>query len=112
MNKKFHVSFGDSDIKNSFEKLRKGNYQDKQLFKFINRAADDLKLNPFCGIRIKKSLIPKEYVNKFSATNLWKYNLPNAWRLIYTVKGDDVFILSIILDWFNHKTYEHKFKYK
>ena len=39
------------------------------------------------------------------------YNLPNAWRLVYTIKEDEIRILSIILEWFNHKDYEKKFNY-
>lgn len=44
-------------------------------------------------------------------TNLWKYDLPDAWRLIYTIKEDEIKILSIILEWFDHKEYERKFNY-
>ena len=35
--------------------------------------------------------------------NLWKYDLPNAWRLIYTILEDQVRILNVILEWFPHK---------
>jgi len=81
------------------------------LYKFIDRAIDDLKQNPTCGIKIPKKMWPKVYVQKYRITNLWKYDLPNAWRLIYTVESDKVKIMSIILEWFDHKGYEKRFKY-
>ncbi len=81
------------------------------MYKFIDRAIDDLKQNPTCGIKIPKKMWPKVYVQKYRITNLWKYDLPNAWRLIYTVESDKVKIMSIILEWFDHKGYEKRFKY-
>ncbi len=43
-------------------------------------------------------MIPKEYIKKYKIDNLWKYNLPNAWRLLYTIKGNEVMIVSVILE--------------
>lgn len=37
--------------------------------------------------------------------------LPDAWRLIYTIKDDKVDILSVILEWLDHKNYERRFGY-
>jgi len=57
-------------------------------------------------------LIPKGYEKRFGRLdNLWKYNLPNAWRLIYTVKYGELIVLSIILEWVAHKEYENRFNY-
>ena len=53
----------------------------------------------------------KQYIQKYNIDNLWKYDLPNAWRLIYTIETDKIKIINIILEWFNHKNYEKKFKY-
>lgn len=110
-NKIKEVAFATENLKKVFFELEKGEFEDKQLLKFINRAIDDLKDNPFCGIRIIKKLWPKQYIQKYLIKNLWKYNLPNSWRLIYTIKEDKVSILNVILDWMNHKEYERKFKY-
>jgi len=38
-------------------------------------------------------------------------DLPDGWRLVYTIKEDEVRILNIILEWFDHKDYEKRFKY-
>jgi len=111
MNKQIHVAFITQKLKEQFQYLKDGKFEDKQLYNFINRAITDLKLNPVCGIKIPKKLWPKEYVQKYEVTSLWKYNLPNAWRLVYTVESDEVKIVSIILEWFSHKEYETRFKY-
>ena len=56
MNKQIHVAFITQKLKELFERLKEGKFEDKQLYKFINRALDDLKQNPTCGIKIPKKL--------------------------------------------------------
>ena len=111
MKKENFVAFMSNSLKKNYESLGKGNFSDKQLYKFINRPINDLKQNPLYGTKIPKKLWPKEYLKKYKITNLWKYDLPNAWRLIYTLETDEIRIVSIVLEWFNHKIYERKFKY-
>jgi Txe/YoeB family toxin of Txe-Axe toxin-antitoxin module len=111
MKKNIFVAFISDKVKSEFESLDKGKFEDKQLYSFINGAIDNLKKNPECGTRIQKELWPKEYVRKYSITNLWKYDMPHAWRLIYTIENDEIKIVNIILEWFDHKGYEQKFKY-
>ena len=106
-----YVTFSDKKVENQFELLKSGKFEDKQLYDFIERAIKDLKSNPMCGTKIPKKLWPKGYIKKYSITNLWKYDLPNAWRLIYTIQTNDVIILNVILEWFDHKSYEKRFKY-
>ncbi|MAG08268.1 hypothetical protein CMO89_02250 [Candidatus Woesearchaeota archaeon] len=105
------VAFISNKLKEEFESLKEGKIQDQNLYKFIDRAMDDLKLDSTCGTKIQKRLWPKEYIRKYGITNLWKYDLPNAWRLIYTIESDEVKIVNIILEWFDHKSYNKRFKY-
>jgi len=93
------------------KKLRERLKNLQKKYKFVNRAINDIKENPFCGIAIPKRLIPKIYVKKYGINNLWKYNLPGAWRLLYSIVGNHVKILAIILEWLSHKEYERRFKY-
>jgi hypothetical protein len=111
LNKPIYSVFGEKKLEKEFEVLKAGSFQDKQLYDFINRAIVDLKQNPVCGIKIQKALWPKAYISKFGITNLWKYDLPRGWRLIYTIKENDVMILNVVLEWFDHKGYERRFKY-
>ena len=105
------VAFASENLKNSFDKLKEGKFQEKELSKFLIRTIDDLKENPSCGIKIPKKLWPKKYLQKYSITNLFKYNLPNSWRLVYTIREDEITILSVLLDWMPHKDYERTFNY-
>ncbi|MBS3100144.1 hypothetical protein J4463_02920 [Candidatus Pacearchaeota archaeon] len=109
MNKIIEVAFGNQNLKSAYFKLKEGKFEEKQLSEFIDRAINDLKINPFCGIKIPRRLWPKEYIQNYEITNLWKYNLPNSWRLAYTIVSDEIKIVSIILEWMTHKEYERRF---
>lgn len=106
------IRFGDEKVKRAYLQLEESTFQERQLKRWIERALEDIEKDAFCGIQIKKRLIPKEYYERFgSIDNLWKYNLPNAWRILYTIKRDEIVVLSIILEWLIHKEYERRFKY-
>ena len=85
---------------------------DLVLLRALKRKIELLKQDPEYGIHIPKNLIPKKYLIDYDVTNLWKVNLPNGWRFIYSLKGSEHEILVLILEIFNHKTYEKRFKYK
>ena len=82
-----------------------------KLKKFLDRAIEDIRNNSSCGIGIKKKLIPREYMEKYDITSLFKYDLPDGWRLFYSLETREIFVLAIILEWMSHKDYEKKFKY-
>ena len=103
------IQFANEKIKIAFEKLNSGKYEEKQLYEWIKRAFEDIKKNAFSGIQIPTRLIPKEYIKKYGIHNLFKYNLPDAWRLLYSKESTQVCILSIILEWLDHKEYERRF---
>ena len=108
---KSEIKFAEEKLKNNLNKLKDSKTEDKKLYEWINRALDDLEENAFCGIRIQKRLIPKTYLEKYNIDNLWKYDLPRGWRLIYSVANGQIYILSIILEWMSHKDYEKRFNY-
>lgn len=83
-----------------------------QLLKSIRQKIDFIKANPFYGENIRKHLIPKEYVEKYNVSNLFRTELSGFWRMIYTVKGDQAKIISFILDIVDHPIYDKKFGYK
>lgn len=92
------VSFIDQRLFDAFKELQSGKTEEKQLAENLERAIDDLKKNPFCGVKLPRRLWPKEYIREYAVTNLWKYNLPDAWRLVYTIVGNEVEIISVILN--------------
>lgn len=105
------IRFADKSIQNALYKLEKGDDSERELFKFINQALDNIETNAFCGIQIPKKLIPEEYASNYGVKNLWKYDLPKGWRLIYSIVNDEIVVVSLILEWFDHKEYERRFKY-
>ncbi len=105
------VRFADEKLKQAFEQLKDGKGDEKELYNWLIRAFKDIEQNAFCGIQIPKRLIPNEYPQKYGVHNAWKYNLPNAWRLIYSIENQEIIVVSIVLDWMDHKEYERKFKY-
>ncbi|OGI15384.1 hypothetical protein A3K63_05740 [Candidatus Micrarchaeota archaeon RBG_16_49_10] len=105
------IRFADEDLKRAFFKLQEGDESRRELFRFVNQALDNMEKNAFCGIQIPKNLIPKTYVKKYGVSNLWKYDLPKGWRLIYTIKNENLIVISLVLEWMNHKDYEKRFGY-
>ena len=106
--RKFQVVFIDEKTERQFNELD----EDDEVKKCIKRAIEDIKQNAFCAIPIPKKLIPCEYIQKYNVTNLWKYDLPDGWRLVYTITTPNkIEIISVILEWFNHKAYERRFNY-
>ncbi len=95
----------------AYQSLKSGTFEEKELAAYLDRAFNDLKENPLVGINLPRKLWPKTY-GKHEITNLRKYDLPNGWRLIYTLEGNEVEIVSIILEWFSHKEYGKRFGYK
>ena len=86
----------------------KENSQEIQLLRSINQKIEFIKANPFYGNNIPKRLIPKEY----NVSNLWRVELTNFWRMLYTIKGDQIEIVCFILDILDHNKYNKKFGYK
>jgi len=108
MIKPSEVVFANDILETEFNRLDDG----EDLKKFLKRAIRDIQKNAFCGVRIPKKLIPKKYVQEYKINNLWKYDLPDGWRLIYSiVTPNKIEILAVIMEWFDHKNYERRFKY-
>ncbi|MFH1306885.1 MAG: hypothetical protein ABIH83_04505 [Candidatus Micrarchaeota archaeon] len=115
MNKKERiksVGFVDQELKDAYEQLKAGRTEDRWLAGNINKAIEALKENPMAGVIVPRKLWPKLYIQKYKINNLRKYDLPDGWRLTYTLKGNEIEIVSVILEWLSHKQYEKRFGYK
>lgn len=84
----------------------------QSIFRSIERVKDWLKDNPFVGDQVKKGQIPECYIQKYDVTNLWRIELSNYWRLIYTIQSNEVEVIDFVLDIIDHKEYDQKFGYK
>lgn len=104
------IQFVDENLQKAFEELEDSK-EETDLYKWLVRAFEDIEENAFCGIQIPKKLIPAEYFKQYKIHNLWKYDLPSGWRLLYSIEKDEIIVVAIILEWLTHKDYERKFKY-
>jgi Txe/YoeB family toxin of Txe-Axe toxin-antitoxin module len=105
-----------------FEELNKivGNEKQKgiessfhqTLLRSIIRVRNLLKENPFAGDQVSKKQIPKKYFDKYDVENAWRIELANRWRLVYTITGNQVEIITFVMDIYDHKDYDKVFGYK
>ncbi len=102
------LRYADEKIKKDLEKLKS---KDHAFYEHIANAFRNIQEDPVCGIKIPKKLIPKEWIKQFKISNLYKYNLPNSWRLFYSLIGNEIEVIGIILRFMNHKEYERVFHY-
>ena len=93
-------------------RAKKGDQESVQLLKLIDKGIEKLKYDFKYGDHIAQKKIPHEYIDKYQVVNLWKLNLNSFWRLIYTVKGTEVEVISVMLEVLDHKEYDRKFHYK
>ncbi|MFH1752038.1 MAG: hypothetical protein ABH821_03830 [archaeon] len=119
--KKIRVLFSpdfDSDYMELLEEIevetRKGirNSFNMQLAKAINRAIELLKINPEYGVHVPKNRIPRTFIEKYEINNLWKVNLPDRWRLCYTLRTNRIEVLVVLLGFMSHKDYDKLFGYR
>lgn len=106
---------GSPSFEKEFEKLKErakqGDGESIKLVKMIENGIEKLKYSYKYGEHISKQKIPKKYKEQ-GAENLWKLNLSSFWRLIYTVRGTEIEVMSIVLEVLDHKEYDRKFGYK
>ena len=81
------------------------------LLRSIERVKELLKENPFAGDQVKKRQIPPKYIIKYNVNNIWRIELADRWRLIYTITGNQIGIIDFVLDIFNHRDYDKIFGY-
>ncbi len=100
------IIFIDEDLESDFNSLSEGD----PIRKALKRAIQTIKEDCYCGRNVKKKLIPRELIIKYEINNLWIYNLPSSWRLLYSITDSpDIKIIAVVLDWINHKDYEKLF---
>ena len=94
------------------KRAKQGDGESVLLVKIIEKGMGKLKYNYKYGDHLSKKKIPKEYTEKYGITNLWKLDLNSFWRMLYTVRGTDVEVISVVLEVLDHNKYDRKFGYK
>ncbi|MGI0133841.1 MAG: hypothetical protein ACREBW_02640 [Candidatus Micrarchaeaceae archaeon] len=87
---------------------------ERMILKSFQKKAELIKINPHYGNPMAKDLIPQEYKTKYGATNLFRVELSNFWRMLYTLTNDEqeIEIIAFILDIIDHDAYDKKFGYR
>ncbi len=87
---------------------------EKTILTGLQKKIDLIKANPHYGDPLAKKLIPAEYQIKYGVTNLFRVELPNYWRMLYTLTSGEsqIEIIAFVLDITDHKRYDKKFGYK
>lgn len=83
----------------------------KSILDSFDRIKGILKDNPQYGDVIAKDLIPNEF-KKEGINNLYRVELSNYWRALYTIEGTRVEVFLFVLSIADHKEYNKLFKYK
>ena len=99
------VVFVDDELERIFNELPESDSIKREII----RAIGNIRENVFVGRNVKKELIPKRLIDKYNLNNLWIYALPNGWRLLYSITGNEIEIIAAVLDWMDHKDYEKLF---
>lgn len=109
---KIAVEFYDNKTRESYFAVKK---KDPMLFKYLDKATDDIKKNPGVGKQIPYKNISKSFYKKYPKVRrmpIFKYDLPKAWRIVYAVTNEgDITIIAIILNVCDHKNYERLLGY-
>lgn len=103
MNLPSKLKFIDPKLHRAFNLLPSGNADDQQLYAGLLKAFQNIEKNAFCGTPIPTKQIPAIYMKKYHIYGLWKYDLPDSWRLWYTIENDQILVVSILLEWMDHK---------
>lgn len=84
------------------------------ILRALSKKIEFIKSNPHYGDPVSKKLIPEEYKSKYGVTNLFRVELPNYWRMLYTLADGEtkVEIIAFVLDVIDHKGYDKKFGYR
>lgn len=97
----------------TYLKLKVSNKKiEKSIFNSVCEKLEQIKQDPKIGESIKKKLIPKRYISDYGITVLYKIRLANYWRLLYTIKDNELEIIAIIVDIIDHDEYNNVFGFK
>jgi len=94
------------------QSAKDGNGASQILLKKLDKAIDKLKYSYRSGEHVQRDRIPPYYLIKYGVENLWKLNIDPNYRLIYTIRGTEIEVMSVLLEFFDHKTYDKRFGYK
>ena len=103
-----------TEIYNDLKRKATTSKIERSILSAIIKKVELIKSDPHYGDPIAKDLIPSFYINKYGIRNLFRVELPNYWRMLYSLRDGEtkVEIIAFVLDLVDHPTYNKKFGYK
>jgi hypothetical protein len=101
-------------VYNHLKKEAPNSKTENTILKAINKKVELIKVNPHYGNPISKKLIPQEYKENYGITNLFRVELPDYWRMLYTLTDGEskIEIIAFVFDIMDYELYDKKFGYK
>lgn len=98
-------------LKDEFLKRhRKGRGRAEDAWDALVRLGAELRVDPFRGTQIPKQRFPRPFARH---PNLWKLDLPHAFRAVYTVIGRPHGGVRVRIEWIgDHGEYDALFGYR
>lgn len=86
----------------------------QSILRAIKEKTEFIKINRHYGDAVAKKLIPKEFIQKYGANNLFRVELPSFWRMLYMLTNDEqeIEIIAFVLDIGSHKEYDKVMGYR
>lgn len=62
---------------------------ERGILRALNNKIEMIKINIHFGNPISRDKIPEEYHKKYGITNLFRIELPNYWRMLYSLTDNE-----------------------
>lgn len=101
------LTFVDRDLEKSFNELPDKDPIKKGLIKAMRDIKEDFGVGRLITKDTHNKSRIKKILGKYGSNNIRVYNLPSAWRMLYSItRSEDIKIVAVFLDWMSHKEYE------
>ena len=101
------LTFVDKNLEKLFNSLSDKDPIKKGLIKAMRDIKEDFGIGRLITRDTHNKSRIKNILNKYGSNNIRVYNLPSAWRMLYSItRSEDIRIVAVILDWVSHKDYE------
>ena len=84
----------------------------EQLLTSINNTLRNIRADYRYGDLIPRRYISRATIERYGTDKIFRVELIGYWRLLYTIVGDEVEIIALILEYMDHDTYNKIFGYK
>ncbi|MFH0714723.1 MAG: hypothetical protein V1847_03040 [Candidatus Diapherotrites archaeon] len=87
---------------------------ERSILNALNKKLELVKQNIHYGSPIGKDKIPETFKQKYGINNLFRVELPNFWRMLYSLTNNEteVEIIAFVLDISSHPEYDRKMNYR